>query len=384
MIDTLGFFVIIDQSTYDSLSNRSIKTERIDQETGNIEFEYNNFHTHHSYNYKVMYKLENKAHQYDPATKTPYLVESLPYIRFEFSAPKILWGNNLESCSLSDAVYAASIVRDEFNKTYNINIAKVMDWYCYRIDTSANFLLENEDQVKAYIRYLQRLDYPRRIKNNYEDSGIYFASRHQTLKIYAKGDEFKKHDKKRFLDETEQERLQQKASKILRIEVEHKTKLKSIVEGFQKDGLFIPTFRGYPRFNEILQIFNPIEEMEKIVKKFLSGLKTKIMKNLEVFEILKANMTEKAARSKYAIYMLIIQHGQKEAKRQTPKRTFQRAMKTFRELGISIAALNENEVDYFLDKDFPDDFELTMSKENKYYQMPLDISKIKGIMDETD
>ena len=42
MIDTIGFFVVIDYQTLDLLESRSILTQRIDRKTGDIESEYNN------------------------------------------------------------------------------------------------------------------------------------------------------------------------------------------------------------------------------------------------------------------------------------------------------------------------------------------------------
>jgi II/X family phage/plasmid replication protein len=370
MIDTMGFFVIIDRQTLNWLTERSILTQRIDKETGNIEFEYNNFQVHHSWNYKVMFRLDTKTWQYDPTLGTPVYAEGIPHIRFEFSAPKILWGHNLESCSVSDALYAAMSVREAFNKTFDVDILPIRDWYCYRLDTCANFILDNEDQVRNYIRYLQRFDYPRRIKNNYEDTGIYFASRHNTLKIYCKGIEFKKHDKQRFLNELEQKRLQNKANQILRIEVEHKNRLKAIAEDLEKRGHLYSTFQGYMRIYDLLDNIDVRYEMERIVKKFLSGTETKIMKSLDVFRLLKNHLGNKSANFYYSVYTLLVTQGQKEVKRQIPKATFYNALKIFRELGISIIASDIQKLDIELSQGFPEDFNIEISESNKYYQLP--------------
>lgn len=370
MIDTMGFFVIIDHQTLNWLIERSILTQRIDKETGNIEFEYNNFQVHHSWNYKVMFKTDTKSWQYDPALKSPVLAEGLPYIRFEFSAPKILFGHNLESCSVSDALYAAMLIREAFNRAFYVDIPKIEDWYCYRLDTCANFILDNEDQVRNYIRYLQRFDYPRRIKNLYEDTGIYFASRHNTLKIYCKGIEFKKHDMKRFISEIEQRQLLKQAQKILRIEVEHKNRLKAINEDLEKRGYLYPTFQGYMKIYDLLNNINVRYEMERIVKKFMSGTETKIMRSLDVFRILKNHLGTRKANTYYSIYTLLVTQGQKETKRQITKSLYYNALYCFRELEISVIASDIEKLDIELSKGFPEDFSIEINEANKYYQLP--------------
>lgn len=372
MIDTLGFFVVIDRQTYDWLQSRSILTQRIDQETGNIEFEYSNFSIHQSWNYKVMFRIDTKSWQHDINAAAPVYAEGIPHIRFEFSAPKILWGHNLDSCNKSDAFAAVRMVKDAFEKKFEVKLDSIFDWYCYRIDTCANYILDSAVQVKNYIRYLQRLDYPRRHNNKktYGDNSLYFSSRQSTLKIYAKGEEFKAHDAKRFLDEVEQRRLYNKALCICRFEVEHKNRLRYIKEKLEEQKILVPTFQGYMRVHETVEHFDEVTEMERIICKFLGGTETRIMRNLDVFRLLKLHMSEKAARSMYAIYMLLVTQGQDEAKRQVSKPTYYRATKTFRELGISIILSDVERTDYFLDRGFPNDFELTMSRENKFYQWP--------------
>lgn len=68
MIDTVGFHVLIDKETYRDLLEKMIVTQRIDKQTGDIEFEYNNarvnFHSP-SWNYKVLFKVTDEYWAYD-------------------------------------------------------------------------------------------------------------------------------------------------------------------------------------------------------------------------------------------------------------------------------------------------------------------------------
>lgn len=370
MIDTVGILMTIPKRIYEKILSRSIQTSRVDKDTGEIEFEYNNFSTSYSWGYKVLFKVDDHCYQYDPGTKKTSFARCLPFIKFEFSVPKIMRGNNLDSST--EIIEACFKVKENFDKKYDVTLPGLDDWHCYRIDTCSNFLMNNEIEVRSFIRYLQRFNYPRRIKNNYEDTGIYFASRHNTLKVYAKGAEFKKHDSLRYINEIERKQLQKKADSILRIEVEHKNSLKYIkkkIEDIQR--ISLRGLQGYMTLYDSIKNIHLIEEMERVMDKFLCGIKTKVMKNLDVFTILKNHLGSKSGTYYYSVYMLLITQGQAEVKRQINRSTYYKALSIFRELKISILASDIEKTDYFLDQGFPEDFSLKMNSENKYYQLPL-------------
>ncbi len=373
MIDSIGLFIPITKDMFNFLNKKSILTQRIDQSTGEVEFEYSNFQISHSWNYRVIWRLSVEHWVYDPVLKLTVFEKGSPYLRFEFSIPKILYGHNLYSCDWSDVFVACQKVRDNFNLLYEIKIPDIENWCCYRVDNCANFILSGIEEVKAYIRYLQRFDYPRRIKNNYSDTGIYFASRYYTLKVYCKGLEFKKHDAYRFVSEIERQKLQRFANTIIRIEVENKQSLRAMREKLEKIGqqFFENTYKGYLSLYDTILLFDGGSEMRRIMNKFLSGNETKIMKTLDVFRVLKNGLGNRSANFYYAIYMLLVTQGQNETKRQIKKATYYRALSLFRELGISIIASDVRKKDCYLDYGFPRDFTLEMSEKNKYYQQPM-------------
>jgi len=374
MIDTVGFRVIIDKDTFDSLLGKMIMTQRIDKQTGEIEFEYNNakvdFHSP-SWNYKVVFKVTDEYWVYDEKRKFPYKASGIPHISFEYSVPKILYGHNMVSihpCLIYESMHK---VKEAFEEYYGVELPDPSEWYLFRVDTCKNFVLDNELQVRQYISYLQRLNYPRRVKNIYEDTGLYFASQHNTLKVYCKGAEFKKHDMKRFADEKKSKRLYEYAQKILRIEVEHRKRIRYLIEEYEKENdLTFKKFQGYVRMKDFLDIFHFEEEMKRVVSKILCGTETKLMETEDVFRLLRQKYSDKQARSFHHIYLLIVTQGQKRAKKLIPKGTYYRALRAFRELRISLMVLDNNETGCFLDKGVPADFSLDMSEENKYYQLP--------------
>lgn len=375
MIDTIGFKVLVDRDTYKSSLDQATMTQRIDKKTGDIEFEYHNTKLDFcspSWNYKVACKITDEYWDYDPIRKYPFKVSGIPNITFEYSVPKILFGHNLIStdpCLIYESMHR---VKESFEICSEIKLPEPKDWYCYRIDTCANYKLENENQVKCSINYLQRLNYPRKIKSTYEDTGLYFPSRYNTLKIYWKGPEFKKHDFDRFKHKEQAMEHLLLAYRILRIEVEHRKRLQYIIENHEKkNGLMLKKFESLVRMEDLIEIFNFEEEMKRVMSKMLCGTETKLMKTIDALTLLQTKYSERQARSFHHTYMLIVTQGQKEAKKRIPEGTYYRSVKALRESGISLLASNTDETDFFIDKGFPADFSLDMNEENKYYQMPV-------------
>jgi len=244
MIDTVGFKTIIDYEAYHKIKEKTRQTQRIDKETGEIEFEYDNGHTNHSHNYRVVFKVsdeywdsikaEDSSENISNTKKTQAIKKiGIPHVKLEFSLPKILWGHNLHSAGLALIYDAMYIVKQAVEEKHDCLLPKMHEWYCYRIDTCANYVLSSEQEVRNYIYYLSKLDYPRREPIRYGDSGIYFASRQNTLKIYAKGPEFKSHDRKRFQDSDGLD-LYEQAQRILRLEVEHKLRIRYITRQYNR------------------------------------------------------------------------------------------------------------------------------------------------------
>lgn len=245
MIDTVGFKALINYETFEKVKEKTCMTQRIDKETGDIEFEYDNGQTNHSDNYRIVYKISDEYWTYDRQEDSygkkqgknknqPIKIAGKPHVKLEFSIPKILFGHNLYSISIALIYDAMYVVKNAFEEKYECILPSMHEWYCYRIDNCANYILNNEQEARNYISYLSKLDYPRREPIRYGDSGIYFPSQQNTLKVYVKGPEFKRHDKSRFLNSVEASSLYEKAKNILRIEVEHKRRIRYLTNQYNK------------------------------------------------------------------------------------------------------------------------------------------------------
>ena len=380
MFDTWGFYIQISENEYEELIQKGLMTQRVDRDTGFVEFEYTNFRVSHSWNYRIQWKVDNMHMCKLPGFAVPQECRGIPYLRFEFSVPKVLYGHNCESVGMDGVIEAFAIVKAGFENMSGVMLSGPGDWFVYRVDVCANFILNDINEVKSYIRYLQRMDYPRRTGNAYKDTGMYFASVHNTLKLYCKGAEFKEHDAGRFVSDIEKMSLQKKANNILRVEVELKRRIKYIVEKYETEwNDHISKFKGCICLTDLLTIIDFNEELVRVMKTFLISKVTKVMRSLQVLEVLKSVLGVRSARMNYAIYMLLVTQGQAEVKRQIPKASYYKALKIFRENNISVVAsdvarssdFQENtEFEYILGTGFPVDFSLEMNSKNKYYQMP--------------
>jgi hypothetical protein len=254
MIDTVGFKALTNYETFEKVKEKTCMTQRIDKETGDIEFEYDNGQTNHSDNYRIVYKISDEYWTYDRQEDSygkkqgknknqPIKIAGKPHVKLEFSIPKILLGHNLYSISIALIYDAMHLVKTAFEEKYECILPSMHEWYCYRIDTCANYILNNEQEARNYISYLSKLDYPRREPIRYGDSGVYFSSQQNTLKVYAKGPEFKKHDKNRFLNSDKAYLLYAKAKNILRIEAEHKRRIRYLTNQYNKQFENIPDDR---------------------------------------------------------------------------------------------------------------------------------------------
>lgn len=370
----MGFIIPISYKTYHYLTSKSIMTQRIDCADGSVEFEYFNFNTSYSWNYRVKWKLSDEKFVYDPGLKKTMLESGFPHLRIEFSAPKIMLGNNIQTITKSHADIAVHTVRIQFEKTFNIKLPSPENWFMYRLDVCSNFILPSEKMVKELINYFQMLTYSRKDKQIYENECIYFPSRHATLKIYHKGPEFKKHDIKRFVDQFEGRRLLNIANTIIRVEGELKGRLHYITAEYltsckPKRRLQEKVWNGYLLYYTTMDLLDCKEELDRMINIFLITKENKIMKAKNVHDKLRQNFTLEQADVFMGIYSVILTQGLKNARKIYTDNKMARALRAYRSLGISFINSDASVIDAGLN--IPHDFSFEMSEKNKYYQLPL-------------
>lgn len=370
----MAFVIPINREIYHSLVSKSLMTQRVDCIEGNVEFEYYNFELSHSWNYTVRWKLEDKKFCYDPNLQITTLQSGHPHLKMEFSAPKIMLGNNINTIDENMADIAVHTVKNKFEKTFEVRLPLVKKWYLTRLDVCANFELPSPEAVKEIIQYMQRLDYPRKMENIYKDESIYCASRYSTLKVYSKGPEFKAHDKKRFKNEIEAQALLNTASKIIRAEAELKLRLRYLATQWInmhdiRDKIKIKTWNGYLKYPLMMQLLDCKNELERMLTNLMICKETKSMKAKEVYTELSKNFSSQQADVFMGMYSLILTQGLKESRKIYTKEKMARALRAYRSLGISFINSDASIIDAGVK--IPYDFTFRMDNTNPYYQIPL-------------
>jgi len=179
------------------------------------------------------------SHHYEIAYKIDYTKDC---IDFNISIPKYMFGHNLKMCvkhktdrdynytqghdikhNLKDSYSVLMRFVNQFNLKYlNVDRAHIL---LKRIDLCFNRFFTDKVAKSQYLFYLKGRSpkYTRSTSNNpMYKTGIYRSSRYHTCKIYDKGIEFAKHDKKKLVKLQNTDELQAIANKILRYEVEFK------------------------------------------------------------------------------------------------------------------------------------------------------------------
>ena len=349
-------------------------TQRVDCIDGQVEFEYYNFELSHSWNYRVRWKLDDKKFCYDPNLQITMLTPGYPHLKIEFSAPKIMLGNNIQTIDENMADIAVHTVKKKFEKTFNVSLPSVHDWFLNRLDVCSNYELPSEKVVTEIIQYMQKLDYPRKIENLHKNESIYCASRYSTLKIYAKGPEFKAHDKKRFKNEIEAQTLQNIASRVIRAEAELKLRLRYIATQWInmhdiRDKIKIKTWNGYLKYYKMMELLDCKVELERMLTNLMICKETKAMKAKDVYDKLRQNFSGKQADVFMGMYSIILTQGLKTSRKIYTKEKMARALRAYRSLGISFINSDVSVIDSGIN--IPHDFTFQMDKKNPYYQIPL-------------
>jgi II/X family phage/plasmid replication protein len=158
--------------------------------------------------------------------KGSYKVECDPYIVIEGSVHKALLGHNVYGGPLPFALSACWFV-DHVAAGLGVSLPYAEDWTVQRVDWAEAYELPSLDACSEYIGGLNLARFPRRLARTIGNQTLMFAGTTTAWKIYHKGPEFWKHDRKRVrahLSDDQLLELQERANCILRLETSIKAK----------------------------------------------------------------------------------------------------------------------------------------------------------------
>ncbi|GAA4914459.1 phage/plasmid replication domain-containing protein [Mucilaginibacter defluvii] len=183
--------ISVDENTGECFNDTKVRAI-LHHDTGNIiPLTKSNSLYNASSNYKLLYKYYIKSDCLD----------------FEFSIPKYLYGSNILQFVKwhdqdSDGMYRylMGFIKSFFNK-YSLEPIDFKDISIHRIDFSYNQFFNSKYDALKYLSEQKQLlpKYARSTKNDYTnyDTSLTYVTKRYSFKIYHKGTEFHKHDKRK-------------------------------------------------------------------------------------------------------------------------------------------------------------------------------------------
>lgn len=189
MIDTVKIYTSISKEIYLQIYNNSIVKSSINKGTGELMYEIVNDHLEGTYSSSLSVRV-------GCSVKYHLFLEDY-YIEIEGSYHKIWKGFNSHG-----GIYNLEFIVKGFielaENSYNIKLPQYDKWYLQRIDIAKCFDIDSQKNVTEYINSLGNCKYSRRKLKYFANESIYVSGTTNTLKIYNKMLEFRKHDESKF------------------------------------------------------------------------------------------------------------------------------------------------------------------------------------------
>lgn len=250
-----------------------------------------------------------------------------PYVLIEGSVHKALMGHNVWG-GPTDPVAACRWLVADVGERLGVELPDGGDWTVQRVDWSEVYELPSFEAVQEYMHGLNSCSYPRRQVTRFGDTGIHAPGGTTTVKIYHKGPEFSKHDRKRLkkrLGLRAVAQLQEQANRLLRFEVEvHARKL-------DEDFGHKPTVREVTR-----QYLEGVHDREggRLLREGQGEMRT-VRTSVAVSRRLREMYAPALANTLFGTWMQLSALGEEEVKRTLSRRTFYRQRKQLEQASVS-------------------------------------------------
>ena len=328
IFDTIGLISPpISEEKAKLIERECIRREGIDCRTGEIIYRFTTGKLKGSYDSRLRIAIERKKWVKGERDSVPVLVECSPYIHLEGSIHKMLMGHNVYGGPESFRESALYLI-DMVEKELNVDMPDRDFWQVVRVDYADVFAIGFEN-IENFMRGMNLCVYPRRKVFRYGTESLFAPGGTTSLRIYNKGIEFYKHDRKRlsrFMKEEKLFDLQCIANELLRIEVEIKKKK------------LMYDFKGYLPFIDDITYEYCYDVYKREVGRILyeSKYECETVRTVDQVEERLYKLYEKGLANVLlgTWYRLIIK-GEEEVRKDMPKSTFYRHRKKLIEAGVS-------------------------------------------------
>lgn len=297
----------------------------VKMDTGEVLYEFTSESLRGSYDARVMVQVKREEWFKGPESKIPVKLPCRPYLVVEASIHKQLMGHNVYGGPTSFQAAALWFVAF-LSRQMAQDLPPAASWWVERVDLAECYEI-GQEACEEYMASLKPVRYARRQVDTHGDTGIYSAGVTTTVKMYLKGPELQKHDYKRlraWLSPEDLEGLQARANGIIRVETEIKTrKLQAVYEE--------PTVARVQ--DEDLEKIHD-REVARLLKEGQSDMET-VRTTTQVKRRLFEWYSGPQAGALYSTWLSLATVGEKETRRDMPRRTWFHHKKLLLEAGCA-------------------------------------------------
>jgi II/X family phage/plasmid replication protein len=318
---------------------------RICNETGECVWEITRTNLRASYEARIMVKP-----MYEDCTKSrsgkPEWHVSEPYLIVECSVAKAFHGQNVYGV-LENLQDASEHLRAMLQHLLGTTLPHTRTWTVQRVDWAENFQLPYQ-AVQEYFEGIYHVAFPRRKMQKYSNESIFVPGSTTTIKIYHKGPEFQKNDRKRLYVVLKSQYQQNRPNKAPpdwahRKATKHVAALQRLANNRLRAEVEIHAekldydFGKKPKVHEVTtaylqEVFD--KEMGRLLREGQGGVQI-VRTSLAVRDRLDVRYSQELAGLLHGFWLGLATHGEEDMKKRSTRPTFYRRRKQLVDVGVS-------------------------------------------------
>ena len=324
---------------------------RLRNDTGELVWEITRTNLQGSFDSRIMVKP-----MYEDCSKSasgkPEWHPSPPYLVIECSIAKAFHGQNVYGV-IDDIQTASEHLRTLLETLLGTPLPPTANWTVQRVDWAENFQLPYQ-AVQEFFEGIYHAAFPRRKMSKYGNEAIFVPGTTTTVKLYHKGPEFEKNDRKRLFwvmkgifqknspNDAPTEWAHQQASKrVAAMQRLANNRLRAEVEIHAEKLDY--DFGHKPKVREITadylqSVFD--KEIRRLLREGREGVLI-VRTSLAVRDRLEAHYSPELAGLLHGFWLGLATHGEYDMKKRSTRPTFYRRRKQLVDVGVSWLATDK-------------------------------------------
>jgi len=329
----------------DKVCAQGVSYRQIHNETGEKLWEVTRTSLQGSYDSRIMVKP-----MYEDCSKSksgkPEWHPSPPYLIVECSLPKAMHGQNMYGV-IADLPQACENLRALLQQLLGVELPHTGKWTVQRVDWSENFRLPYQ-AVQEFFEGIYHVAFPRRKMQKYGNEAIFVPGTTTTIKLYHKGPEFERNDRKR-LYVVLRGMFQQNRAKDAPADWAHRqasrkvAALQRLANGRLRAEVEVHAekldydFGHKPKVHEVTTaylegVFD--KEISRLLREGRDGVQI-VRTSLAVRDRLEAHYALELAGRLHGFWLGLATHGEDDMKTRSTRPTFYRRRKQLVDVGVS-------------------------------------------------